>query len=270
MVVKVVIASIKIIQAMSKQSRMQAITRKGKRKDDILDGIIMLCLFSSLYTFYVSISLGEKVAPTQQKPKNGILVPEVCSKEHKDIILHQLPEDACSITKFPWINKCSFSFASRCPNATWIENYYIEKATKRKLSIKDRLTKFIWPVDESSFLGISIGCNKGFDALNTIRMGTFDPSFDKEMWRQARQDETIDNRCGMKNDYSQFNFDSSGLYIRPSPRRGVMHCVEALPTNYNKLKRAAQELELDKKGFIVSHAAIAAKNGQVYFPDGEE
>ena len=257
----------------------KAHTRERKGKSNIIGGMVLLYLFSTLYSFHVSQTFGTKIVLEQHAQTREVLVDHflgVCSKEQKDIILHQLPEDACNMNSYPWVNQCSFSFASRCPNATWIENYYIEKATKRKLSIKDRLTKFMRVNEESSFLGISIGCNKGFDAINTIRMGTFDPIFDKEIWRQARQDETIDNRCGMKNDYSQFNFDSIGLYIRsrphqrPRPRRGEMHCIEALPTNYNKLKRAAQELELDKKGFVVSHAAIAAKNGQVYFPDGEE
>lgn len=36
-----------------------------------------------------------------------------------------------------------------------------------------------------SFLAVFVGCNKGFDAVNTIRMGSGKPVFDKGVWRDA-------------------------------------------------------------------------------------
>lgn len=35
------------------------------------------------------------------------------------------------------------------------------------------------------FLAVFVGCNKGFDAVDAMRMGSGDPTFDKGRWRDA-------------------------------------------------------------------------------------
>ena len=190
-------------------------------------------------------SLNQHVNPTFE--------PKACNGYEKAVLKTHLPSKKCEETFLqPWRNACSFSYATRCPNATWIEDLY-----------QNQISSTNW--EKSTFLGIAVGCNKGFDALNTMRMGTFDPIFDKETWRKARGDVDVDNRCGSQNDNSQFDIDSR----RRVPRPGEMHCVEALPLNYEKLKKAADELGLTNKGFVVTQAAVAEKDGTTLFPSGE-
>ena len=192
-----------------------------------------------------------QAVPTKKEVEPS-LTPESCNEHEIEIIQYHLPSDKCDETSdTPWRNMCSFSFATRCVYAVWMEDYY-----KTQISAKD------W--EESTFLGISIGCNKGLDALNTMRMGTFDRAFDRKAWNQAREDIDPDIRCFKGSDL-QFS-----IYVPRRPkRRGEMHCVEALPSNYNKLKKAADKLDLTSKGFIVNQVAIADKDGTALFHSGE-
>jgi len=177
----------------------------------------------------------------------GAFTPVQCTEGIRDIIKKQLPSDKCiQNQEFPFSNRCSFCFASRCPKATWIEDYYRENE------------KHLGP-----FLGISVGCNKGYDALNVMRMGTFDSYLDKDHWRKVRDDKNVDIRCGLQN-YEQFQ-----IVPNTKIRTGEMHCIEALPTNFRKLERASKAMGIDKKGFIVANAAMGDHDGVAQFPTGE-
>jgi len=54
---------------------------------------------------------------------------------------------------------------SKCFDATWLENFYEES----------------FSADE--FVGISVGCNKGFDSIKTARIGFNDHRFNSSSWQ---------------------------------------------------------------------------------------
>jgi hypothetical protein len=56
-----------------------------------------------------------------------------------------------------------------------LEEYYKE--------LQKQYLKSSEPNEFESFVGLSVGCNKGFVALNTLRMGTFDGGLIKEEWK---------------------------------------------------------------------------------------
>ena len=73
---------------------------------------------------------------------------EPCTQEQKSITLRQT-----NVTS-------SIKKLTKCPNQeNWLEEYYLQD---RPLKGKER------------WLAINIGCNKGFDSLNLLRMGTKD------------------------------------------------------------------------------------------------
>ena len=55
----------------------------------------------------------------------------------------------------------------RCPETSWIDTFYAEETD----------------IGSSDFLGISVGCNKGHDAIRTARMGLSDATIDAHKWR---------------------------------------------------------------------------------------
>lgn len=209
---------------------------------------VFLLAALSMHACYRSLGMKALLSESFLKQQFIPLVPiQQCTDDIRNIIEKQLPSDKCIANENrPWTNKCSFSFATRCPKATWVEDHY-------KLN----------SIELDYFIGISVGCNKGFDALDTMRMGTFDADLDEESWRKARHDEVVDVRCGLKN-YKQFE-------VAPNmkPRAGEMHCIEALPTNFRTLKKTTEAMKFDKKGFIVSNLAIGGEDGKGYFPSGD-
>jgi FkbM family methyltransferase len=108
------------------------------------------------------------------------------------------------------------------------------------------------------FIGISVGCNVGTDAISTARMGMSDPNFDVPSWVNALG-KVSKPVCGKKRNQGATNFPT---------REGEMHCIEPMPTNFLSLKNAINILGIDKQRFVISHSAISHSNGVVEFPDG--
>jgi len=144
------------------------------------------------------------------------------------------------------------SYATRCPDASWIEEYYAEESALGN--------------DEDSFLGISVGCNKGYDAINTARMGMSNADFDKKAWSDAflAAKGSVESRgaCG------QATKIDHQFHVTKPARKGEMHCVEPMPSTVALLTSASSTLGLESKGFIINGAAVASIDGTVQFPNG--
>jgi FkbM family methyltransferase len=167
-----------------------------------------------------------------------------CSQETKAIIESQLDPSSCiESKKEPWLQKCSFSQATKCPDATWIDKHYKESA----------LTSLDGSSIKESFVGISIGCNKGFDALNTMRMGTLNTKFDKDAWARA-MGETDLSVCS-QNIVPQFDIATGA-----QARQGEMHCIELMPLTVSRLTEAAQALDIVDQGFVITGAGMGKKD----------
>ena len=163
---------------------------------------------------------------------------EACTKDDLVIMAKQLQDP---------------SAATRCPDSNWIDDLY-----QKGLPLGSK---------DGSFLGVSIGCNKGFDAINTARMGMKNMMFDKQAWNENLLALGVRTRgaCGQ---------DASPQYelkMGSEPaRRGEMHCVEPIPSTVESVKMAANELNLYKEGFVVTQAAISSRDGEISFPAGKD
>ena len=171
---------------------------------------------------------------------------------------------------------------SRCPESSgYLEEYYMRKqlaarrysaapeAAVRKEDAAAPLT--VAAPSSNTFLGFSIGCNKGYDAVNTLRMGSFNPAVSKEKWAEALTTLKMTRRgaCGQK-DTTQFGpllFESTEAAARVVPG-AELHCVEPLGANFGLLENATRTLGYDRHGLRVHRAAVSNRVGEVSFPIG--
>jgi hypothetical protein len=114
----------------------------------------------------------------------------------------------------------------------------------------------------STFLALFVGCNKGYDALNALRMGSANPTFDKLTWNTAMTyNSTITLHNDVCNEITNPQFD----IILPLENKEKekekfvqVHCIEPMPATVKELQRAAVQTGYDNLGFIVTHAAMSA------------
>jgi FkbM family methyltransferase len=181
---------------------------------------------------------------------------------------------------------CSYTIATKCPKAIWLEDYYTQLHQERLLlssSSSEEESKL--SSSSLSFLGISVGCNKGFDAINTLRMGTNDNEISQADWQKAmieNDGHLFHSVCGQdsiqnvfqtiipKNNASTSSSSSSSLSNHIIEGGGEMHCIEPMPETYKKLYHSATTLNYESKGFIVTHAAISKESNKdgMLFPSG--
>lgn len=283
---------------------MASIRRTNRRKRKISPtGIIVISII--LFKIYFAWSDSYKTTPQQaelvkQETQHEVALPQDSSKKnHDDMVLqtpvpsqedsskkknhddtrvqqplqcshddllkirHQLPPEMC-ISDYegntPWLQRCSLTIATKCPKATWLEEYYQE--------LQQNYIQNLSQNDKKHFLGISIGCNKGFDAIHTLRMGTFNHNINKQDWKQAMESKggkLHDAVCGQ---------DSGDLFaISPALQnmtmdkpKGEMHCVEPMPKTFDSLEYSSKHLQYDEYGFHVTNAAISKESGTMYFP----
>mmetsp|Transcript_16911 Transcript_16911/g.40440 ORF Transcript_16911/g.40440 Transcript_16911/m.40440 type:complete len:388 (-) Transcript_16911:1421-2584(-) len=171
-----------------------------------------------------------------------------CTKDQMTVIESQLGFlNGCRIGKPSYF--CPIAHKTRCPDNSWLQDHFRNEFKSRK-----------------SFVGISIGCNKGYDAINTARMGMNNPSFDKSLWdkeiiTKLPTGANANGACNQRND-PQFDI----LPDEPV-RPGEMHCVEPVPRTAQILSNSTKNLGLDKGKsiFEVTKAAISSADGTVEF-----
>jgi FkbM family methyltransferase len=191
----------------------------------------------------------------QEKHTSNYQRPPKCTRDQLLKIRKQLPPHHCieqTLKGNAYKQKCSITAATKCPEATWLEEYYYELGKQHDIQTQP-------------FLGLSVGCNKGFDALNTLRMGAFDASLDKVAWGNAMSDDgkLYKSVCGQ--DHTE-QFNISDRFTDAHHRQGEMHCIEPMPGTYQKLNHSASILSYDTKGLVVKHAAISKTDGSILFP----
>ncbi|KAL3758624.1 hypothetical protein ACHAWU_008378 [Discostella pseudostelligera] len=179
----------------------------------------------------------------------------LCTSDELLVIKRQLPPDDClKYRKKPWLQRCSLTYATRCPDAVWLEKHYTN-------------LRFTSGNPSPPFLAVFVGCNKGFDALNALRMGSGNPVFDKGLWNDAiTQHGKLTLHRYVCNEVTRTQFDLPlENKVTSSPFLSQVHCIEPMPATARALKQAAQETKYDMMGFIVSHAALSRENGFVSF-----
>ena len=154
----------------------------------------------------------------------------VCTEEQRGKITEQIVIG----------NRLNFDVG--CFDSDWLDAFFAEEAD----------------IGTHEFVGISVGCNKGTDAVLAARMGMNDPAYDASVWLETIG--TLSTACRSREQQKEIHFPK---------RSGEMHCIEPMPNNVHVLKNASITMGLNKKEFVVTHAAVSSRNGIVKFPDGE-
>ena len=151
-------------------------------------------------------------------------------------------------------NAWSILTLTKCPKSIWIENYY-----KTKLSRGNK---------DQFFLGINIGCNKGYDAVKIAWMGTGNSKFDTDDWAKSMTSSGVDS-AGACNQMisSKLLLDSEEEYSSRILHQGEVHCVEPLPSTVSALRNSSGVLGLKDEGLVITQAAISSSYGSAYFPN---
>jgi FkbM family methyltransferase len=156
-----------------------------------------------------------------------------CTEEQRNTIQHQLKLSSGSI------------IGLKCQDSSWLYSFFEEEED----------------IGTTSFLGISVGCNKGTDAVNTARMGMMNDKFDIPAWTDALGDLV----------YNCPHPENGKIHFQK--REGEMHCIEPMLNNFQALKDTTTKLGLQDENFIVAQAAISAIDGMTNFAnwgDGAE
>jgi len=154
-----------------------------------------------------------------------------CTEEQRSKIVQQIVHDDDNL-----------KFRHGCFDSDWLDSFFTEESD----------------IGTEDFVGISVGCNKGTDAVLAARMGMNDRAYDAPAWL-----ETI----GLGHTTVCPNKKQKKIYL--PKRNGEMHCIEPMPNNFRAVDNASNSLGLMKEGFVVTNAAVSARNGVVKFPDGK-
>ncbi len=84
-----------------------------------------------------------------------------------------------------------------------------------------------------------------------------DPTFDNCAWKVAIG--------GLNGAYPEHH--DHVKEVKFPKRDGEMHCVEAMPRNFELVQNASKALGFDSKQFVVVNAALSARSGSAKFPD---
>ena len=152
----------------------------------------------------------DATAPFRHDNEGISNAPEHCTNEQMGAIETQLSLVTSCQPNQNWYD-CGFSQQTRCPKSTWIQDLYKDIHEVELAS------------NDSSFLGVTIGCNKAYDAIDTARMGMRNPKFDKTQWVKAMDGLglTDPGACKQKN-APQFDLKKD----LPPRTKGEMHCVD--------------------------------------------
>eukprot|EP00543_Licmophora_paradoxa_P011052 CAMPEP_0202476622 /NCGR_PEP_ID=MMETSP1360-20130828/93515_1 /ASSEMBLY_ACC=CAM_ASM_000848 /TAXON_ID=515479 /ORGANISM="Licmophora paradoxa, Strain CCMP2313" /LENGTH=1218 /DNA_ID=CAMNT_0049103835 /DNA_START=54 /DNA_END=3708 /DNA_ORIENTATION=+ len=116
---------------------------------------------------------------------------------------------------------------------------------------------------KKQYRGVSIGCNKGIDAVGVARLLSWNTVFSPLAWNRE-----MTKIAGIEN--FPYKEEISELEISPSDlnntREVEFHCVEPLPVNIRALEQSNTALGLEKWGFYTHHYALSNQSGSVPFP----
>lgn len=195
--------------------------------------------------------------------------PPHCTLDQLKTVRRQLRPETCFGTiEDPFLQRCSLTQETKCPDTSnYLDEYYnelqmeyLEKLQQQQLRQPNNNDN----VHVEPFVGLSVGCNKGFDALNTLRRGTFDASLSKDDWRMEMAKDGILHQSVCAQNVT-LPFQVHPNMIAHQPRKGTVHCFEPVPATVKKLQSASINLGYDAKGYKVIHAAVSNETGTEYF-----
>ena len=157
-----------------------------------------------------------KASDVNSKVEVGAYWPPACTADQLDMTFQRLPEIGTNCANKA--KECPISFVTWCPSATWLDEYY-SALHEQKLNKK-------------SFLAINLGCNKGYDAVNLLRLGSNNPAVDSLTWRDALPKDIDSGGCG-KGKEAQIAVSS------PILSNALVYCIEPMPSTFLALQNAS-------------------------------
>uniref|UniRef100_A0A6S8XPX8 Methyltransferase FkbM domain-containing protein n=1 Tax=Chaetoceros debilis TaxID=122233 RepID=A0A6S8XPX8_9STRA len=239
---------------------------------NVLDDVSGSSIMSDRKKIVQSNKAALVVAKQRNTSNSNAERPSECTRDQLlTVRSHLYPRLSLESLQSPWEQKSGITKMTKCPNpSNWLDEYYLELQEEYKQlktsssngnsnsNIKDDSLNF-------PFVGMSVGCNKGFDALNTLRMGTFDASLVKSDWNKAMTDgDKLYHSVCKQSSTESFQVDEE-LVLKQQPREGSVHCFEPMPNTFKKLQKSAESLGYDKKGFKVVNGAVSKDEGKTYF-----
>lgn len=218
-----------------------------KKKKSSKFKVFLTAIFLVYVSGYTSLvkKLHVKVIPVQTEP----VVYKACTPEQRSKIMTQLLPDKCNEKEYPpHLQKCSFTQATKCPDSTWYDSNFD--------LLRQRLKR-----ESSSFVGVYVGCNKGYDAVNTLRMGTGNKKYRRKDWRGQM-------KGAHKGVCNQENLPDSPLNEDSVVIDGAVHCIEPMPQTAGALKTSAKNLGWDDE-LLVTETAVSNTIGVTYFPHSD-
>ena len=244
---------------MSSKSKRFPYLNKTKFPSLLYPIILTPTLLMVYWYMYCSLSAGfAKFNPhgLTKFAKSSNARPLDCTRQQLLKERDQLTPSILALEK-PYLQSSSITQKTKCPDSSnWLEEYYQE------LQATHVLSQDATPLPP--FVGMSVGCNKGFDALNTLRMGTFNAGLSKSAWNDAiTTGETLHESVCKQNSTLEFDLV---VDQHANTRPGEIHCFEPMPRTVSKLKHAAANLGYDKMGYKVVHAGVGKTSGLAWFP----
>ena len=225
----------------------------GDRLAIILGFLLLLTALSGR----ISVSLVEVSFSSLESLQNSSFKTSPTQCTRADLLKIRSHLDPSTCLGPPYLQKCSITQATKCPDpGNWLEEYYTELQ-------QEYITATVAGNDDDEpFVGLSVGCNKGFDALNTLRMGTFNSKLSKTAWgRSMNPDGKLHGSVCGQNVVPPFEVHDDVKKIR----KGEVHCFEPMPSTYKQLNHSAKDLGYDQYGFKVVHGAVSKEEGKALF-----
>lgn len=183
----------------------------------------------------------------------------------------------CTVSQRESVAKVSPMAMTACPDNTWLleDNETTKAITTPTTTTRSLLRSMISGSDNKEDrpilfepshgrppLGMFVGCNKGIDAVDTLRFLSQNTIYDKKTWIHALD---LPNPKGVCNTNTKPQIT---IEANQHPRQAKLYCIEAMPSTFGKLQQATQKLGW-QESFVVHHAAMSNSNGYIPFPNHE-
>lgn len=168
--------------------------------------------------------------------------PPACTDDQLKIVMKQLrPERCVQFRKRPYLQQCSFTEATKCPDPIWLHEFHRNRS------------------GTPSFLSYFIGCNKAIDAVNALRMGSHNASVDVLKWQQQLQKSgtTFD-----KSSCAQFDKRQVDIPINTEVNDAQVHCIEPMTKTFAELNRTKHDLAWGDE-LVLVHGAFSSNPGNL-------
>lgn len=167
----------------------------------------------------------------------------MCTERQMSAIHQQINPEHVGCLEKPWRRECPITAATKCYNqSAWLLNYYFKQV-------------MVGGGKNNPFLALILGCNGGYDAVNLLRLGTWDASVNVSTWSNASK--MVDSTsCGPPDDVASIPHSTTS-----SPRRkGKVYCVESDTKTADAIQKTNQLVSYNWKGLHVVYNPLLSSD----------